>query len=57
LKIRAASYLSLSLEAALKLLYLAIRNAGMRWCRGIEWTAPTGQFIILFGDRFQRATK
>jgi transposase-like protein len=27
-------------EAALKLLYLAIKNAGMRWRRGIEWTAP-----------------
>jgi putative transposase len=25
-------------EAALKLLYLAIRNAGMRWRRAIEWT-------------------
>ena len=27
-------------DAALKLLYLAIRNAGMRWRRGMEWTPP-----------------
>jgi putative transposase len=39
-------------EAALKLLYLAIRNAGMRWRRGIEWTSAMGQFAIHFGDRF-----
>src|SRR6187401_803050 len=36
-------------EAALKLLYLAIKNAGMRWRRGIEWTAAMGQFAIQFG--------
>ena len=29
-------------EAALKLLYLAIRNAGMRWRRAIEWTMAMG---------------
>src|SRR6201996_8062198 len=39
-------------EAALKLLYLAIRNAGMRWRRAIEWTAAMGQFAIQFGERF-----
>ena len=39
-------------EAALKLLYLAIKNAGMRWRRAIEWTAAMGQFAIQFGDRF-----
>ena len=39
-------------EAALKLLYLAIKNAGMRWRRSIEWTAAMGQFAIQFGDRF-----
>jgi len=26
-------------DAALKLLYLAIKNAGLRWRRGVEWTA------------------
>ena len=39
-------------EAALKLLYLATRNAGLRWRRPIEWTAAMNQFAILFGDRF-----
>jgi putative transposase len=39
-------------EAAMKLLYLAIQNAGIRWRRPIEWTAAMGQFAVLFGDRF-----
>lgn len=39
-------------DAALKLLYLAIRNAGLRWRRPIEWTNAMNQFAILFGDRF-----
>ena len=39
-------------EAASKLLYLAIRNAGMRWKRPVDWTAAMGQFAILFEDRF-----
>jgi len=39
-------------DAALKLLYLAIRNARLRWRRPIEWTAAMNQFAILFGDRF-----
>lgn len=39
-------------DAALKLLYLAIQNAGVRWKRPVEWTAAMGQFAILFGDRF-----
>lgn len=39
-------------EAAMKLLYLAIQNAGIHWRRPIEWTAATGQFAIQFGDRF-----
>ena len=40
-------------EAALKLLFLAIRNAGLHWRPPIEWTAAMGQFAILFGDRFE----
>jgi putative transposase len=44
-------------EAALKLLYLAIKNAGQRWRRGIEWTATMGQFAIQFGDRFPAAAR
>lgn len=39
-------------EAALKLLYLAIKNAGMRWRRAVEWTAAMGQFALCFGPRF-----
>ncbi len=39
-------------DAALKLLYLAIKNAGLRWRRGIEWTAAMSQFAIQFGERF-----
>ena len=39
-------------DAALKLLYLAIKNAGLRWRRPMEWTAAMGQFAIQFGDRF-----
>jgi putative transposase len=39
-------------DAALKLLYLAIRNAELRWRRPVEWTAAMTQFAILFGDRF-----
>ena len=40
-------------DAALKLLFLALRNAGMRWRRPVAWTAAMAQFAILFGDRFQ----
>jgi putative transposase len=39
-------------DAALKLLYLGIRNAGLRWRRPKEWTEAMSQFAILFGDRF-----
>ena len=39
-------------DAALKLLYLAIRNAGLRWRRTVDWTAAMGQFSIQFGERF-----
>jgi len=44
-------------EAALKLLFLAIRNAGLRWSRPVEWTAAVGQFAILFGDRFEPSAR
>ena len=33
-------------EAALKLLDLAIRNAGVHWRRPVEWTTAMGQFAI-----------
>jgi putative transposase len=44
-------------EAAAKLLFLAIRNAGVRWKRPIEWTAAMGQFAILFDDRFPASAR
>jgi putative transposase len=44
-------------EAALKLLFLALRNAGVRWRRPVEWTAALGQFAILFGDRFSASAR
>jgi putative transposase len=44
-------------DAALKLLYLAIMNAGLRWRRTLEWTAALGQFSIQFGDRFPGAAR
>jgi transposase-like protein len=39
-------------EAALKLLYLAIRNIQLRWAPAPEWRAARPHFVILFGDRF-----
>jgi putative transposase len=39
-------------DAALKLLYLAIKNAGLRWRRPIAWTIAMSQFAIQFGPRF-----
>ncbi len=44
-------------EAAVKLLFLAIRNAGVGWKRPIEWTAAMGQFAILFEDRFPASAR
>ena len=44
-------------EAASKLLYLAIKNAGMHWRRPVEWTAAMGQFAIQFGERFTSSAR
>lgn len=44
-------------EAAIKLLFLAIRNAGIHWKRPVEWTAAMGQFAILFEDRFPASAR
>ena len=44
-------------EAATKLLFLAIRNAGIHWKRPVEWTAAMGQFAILFEDRFAASAR
>ena len=39
-------------EAALKLLYLALRNMQTRWRTAQHWTAALPHFAVLFGDRF-----
>ena len=39
-------------EAALKLLYLALRHIQTRWGTGLYWTAALPHFAVLFGDRF-----
>jgi hypothetical protein len=44
-------------DAALKLLYLAIKNAGLRWRRSVEWTTAMSQFAIQFGERFPGTTR
>jgi putative transposase len=44
-------------DAALKLLYLAIRNAALRWRWALEWRSAMGQFAIQFGDRFPGSTR
>jgi len=44
-------------DAALKLLYLAVKNAGMHWRRPVEWTAAMSQFAVQFGDRFPGTTR
>ena len=44
-------------EAALKLLYLAIKNAGMRWQPAIGWTEAVSQFAIVFGERFSPSAR
>ncbi len=44
-------------EAAVKLLFLALRNAGVRWRRPVAWTAALGQFAILVGDRFEASAR
>ena len=41
----------------LRLLFLAIRNAGIHWRRPVEWTAAMGQFAILFEDRFPASAR
>ena len=42
-------------EAAIKLIWLAIRNLTARWARGEHhWKTAMNQFAILYGDRFER---
>jgi putative transposase len=44
-------------DAAMKLLYLAIQNAEVRWKRPVAWTAAMSQFAVLFGDRFEPSAR
>ena len=39
-------------EAALKLLYLALRHMQTRWATARQWVAALPHFAVLFGDRF-----
>jgi len=42
-------------EAAIKLIWLALRNLARGWTRGERtWKAAMNQFAILYGDRFER---
>ena len=43
-------------EAALKLLYLALRNASARWEAIQHWKQALNQFEMLWGDRIRAAT-
>ena len=44
-------------EAAAKLLFPAIHNAGVHWRRPIEWTAAMGHFASLFEDRLPASAR
>jgi putative transposase len=44
-------------EAAAKLLFLAIRNAGIHWRAPVAWNEAMGQFAILFADRFPASAR
>jgi putative transposase len=44
-------------DAALKLLYLAIKNAGLRWRRGVEWTAAMGSLLSSSVSAFQEQSE
>jgi len=43
-------------EAALKLLYLALRNASAKWETLQHWKQALNQFEVLWGDRIRAAT-
>ena len=42
-------------DAALKVMYLALRNVIRKWDRSIHWTAALNCFTVLWGDRIQAA--
>jgi putative transposase len=42
-------------EAALKLLYLALKNVTKRWQACRDWKASLNHFVVLWGDRIEAA--
>lgn len=42
-------------EAALKLLYLALKNVSKKWQAAREWRAALNHFTVLYGDRMEAA--
>src|SRR5438477_453675 len=42
-------------EAALKLLYLALRNVSRRWNPTPDWKATLNHFMLVYGDRIEAA--
>jgi putative transposase len=44
-------------EAALKVMYLALRNVIAKWERPLNWKAALNRFTLLWEDRIQIATK
>ena len=42
-------------EAAIKLIWLALRNLAHQWRAAHHWTAAMNQFAIAFADRFMPA--
>jgi transposase-like protein len=46
-----------SVEAALKVMYLALRNVIAKWERPLNWKAALNRFTLLWEDRIQIATK
>ena len=44
-------------EAALKVMYLALRNVIAKWENPLHWKAALNQFALLLEDRIQIATR
>ena len=44
-------------QAALKLLYLALKNVSAKWETTNHWSAALNQFTLLWDDRIRAATR
>ena len=44
-------------EAALKVMYLALRNVIAKWERPLNWKAALNRFTLLWEDRIQIVTR